>query len=490
MAGVRRRYRLDGSVRRVDGGRVLLGGSPLRLFTLTEAGAKVVDRVERGESLPPSVLVDRLLDAGALHPDDWSRRIFEDSPGPALSQVTVSVVVPMYQRVPDPVLLERLGRIGPVVLVDDGSSPPLAPPVPPARLLRHSANRGPGAARNTALAEVTAPLVLFVDDDIDLPDDPDWLAPLLSHFDDPAVVAVAPRIVARPGQPGRLARFEAQAGHGPLDLGPAPARVAPRTRVSYVPSAVLLARTDAVKAAGGFDEALRTGEDVDLVWRLVAAGGRVRYEPTVTIAHATRPTLTAWLAQRAGYGRSAAGLARRHPGSLAPVGVSAWSAASWALAALGFPRAGLAVAAGSTAALPRKLTALGRPWPEALRLAGLGHLHAGRQLARAVTRAWWPLAIVAAVVSRRARRAVLTAVVLPPLVDWLRRRAPMDPVTYLGLRILDDTSYGYGLWQGVMAERVAEPLIPDLSSWPGRAGRSRAKGQDDASTSAASPAGP
>ena len=497
-AGSARRFTLDGSVRRVDGGRVLLGGSPLRLFKLTVAGARLVDRIERGEPVAPSVLVDRLLDAGALHPATpaiLSRRIAGDSPGDASPQVDVTVVVPAYGRAPSADLLGRLRSIGPVLVVDDGSSPPLVVPERPGlRVVRHPANRGPGAARTTGLAEVDTPFVLFVDDDVDLPDpgsdgDPaPWLAPLLAHLDaDPTLAAIAPRVVARRiagDSPGEVfAQLNAyEQSHGPLDLGPVGGRVSPRTRISYVPSAVLLARTDAIRAVGGFAADLRTGEDVDLIWRLVAAGHRVRYEPAVTVGHATRPTLAAWLRQRAGYGRSAAPLADRHPGTLAPVGVSAWSAAAWVLAALGFPRTGLAVAAGSTAALPRKLTALADPWPEALRLAGLGHLHAGRQLARAVTRVWWPVALVAALVSTRARRAVLAAAVLPALSDWVRHRPAggLGPARYTALRLLDDASYGWGVWQGVLATRNVEPLVPDLSSWPGR---SRAANAQDASAS-------
>ena len=38
-------------------------------------------------------------------------------------------------------------------------------------------------------------------------------------------------------------------------------------------------RRAALEQLGGFAEDLRFGEDVDLVWRLVEAGHRVRYDP-------------------------------------------------------------------------------------------------------------------------------------------------------------------------------------------------------------------
>ena len=65
-----RRFAIDGSYRRPGAGRVLIAGSPLRLFTLSDAGARVIDAVEGGTSLPDGHerLTDRLVDAGALHP--------------------------------------------------------------------------------------------------------------------------------------------------------------------------------------------------------------------------------------------------------------------------------------------------------------------------------------------------------------------------------------------------------------------------------------
>ena len=67
----------------------------------------------------------------------------------------------------------------------------------------------------------------------------------------------------------------------PLDLGPHASLVGPGRRVAYLPAAALLARRDALLELGGFDESMRFGEDVDLVWRLLARGpaGPLRAEP-------------------------------------------------------------------------------------------------------------------------------------------------------------------------------------------------------------------
>ena len=184
------------------------------------------------------------------------------------------------------------------------------------------------------------------------------------------------------------------------------------------------------------------------------------------MSHLPRQTLTSWMRQRWAYGSSAAALAERHPGALAPVRVSGWSAAAWTAAAVGLPAAGASLVVVTTALLARRLQALDHPVREAGRLAGLGHLFAGRSLAAALTRTWFPLAVLAALSSRRARRLVTVAVLVPPLVEWLQEQPSIDPLRWTALRIADDLSYGAGVWTGCWRRRTLAPLVPDLRSWP------------------------
>jgi mycofactocin glycosyltransferase len=283
-----------------------------------------------------------------------------------------------------------------------------------------------------------------------------------------------------------VVRGRYEAARSPLDLGPSEGRVAPGTRISYVPAAALLARVEPLLAAGGFDPRLRNGEDVDLVWRLVATH-RARYEPAARVVHEPRATWRGWLGQRAGYGRSAAPLDARHPGALPPAVVNRWSLGAWLLAAAGHPLAGLLVAAGATVALARRLgtgrTGAGRTGAEArpstpgagpadtrrdaatlaLLLAARGTIGAGQQLAAATTRTWWPLALAAATTSRRARPVVAAALVGPALLEWWERRPALDPVTFTALRTLDDAAYGWGVWAGCLRERRLGPLLPRVT---------------------------
>jgi hypothetical protein len=159
-------------------------------------------------------------------------------------------------------------------------------------------------------------------------------------------------------------------------------------------------------------------------------------------------------------------LDRTHRGAVSPLRISGWTALVWGLIAIRKPVAAVAVAAGTIVALRRKLADL--PASEAVRLAGLGHLYAGRQIATAVVRAWWPIALLAATVSKRARRIVLLSAVVPAALDWRQSDTQLDPCRYVALHVLDDVSYGAGLWVGAIHERDAGALVPQIRSWPGR----------------------
>jgi mycofactocin system glycosyltransferase len=393
----------------------------------------VLDRVAAGDDVPLGALVRRLLDLGVIHP------VTSVGDGGATTAADVTVVMPVLGAAP-PVVPAG------TILVDDGSTPPI-----PGATLRSPTPLGPGPARMRGLELVTTPLVAFVDADVSLPDG--WLDHLLPHFDDPRVGAVAPRVVSTPGAT-LLARYETR--HSPLDLGPVPARVRLGTRVAYVPAAVLVCRVAALREVGGFDPTLRYGEDVDLVWRLDAAGWTVRYEPDTVVEHAPRATWRAWGHQRIGYGSSAAPLARRHPGALTPVRTNGWTATAWALLVTGHPlaAAGL-VLASATALVPR----LPLPAAVSLRLAVGGMIRAGTPLASAVRRVWWPIVALAALRSRAARLALAASAV-----------AAGHP-----LRLVDDVAYSIGVWRGVLREREPGPLLPRLTAWPPRGGATVAR---------------
>lgn len=445
---------LDRRARRLRTGRVLVAGTPPRIFSLTERGRAAIDALARGA--PPSddaaALVRRLVDAGAVHPLLL--------PGSTVSPGLVTVVIPTRNATPR----WQVGRCRTIV-VDDASAVPVH--VPGATAIRLADNCGPGGARNAGLAQVDTPFVAFVDSDVDIAEDA--LLHLAAHLVDDAVDLVAPRVTVDPG-PDPRSRYERW--RGPLDLGREPSPVAPEARVSYVPAAVLVGRTDALRAAGGFEAALRVGEDVELVWRLVAAGHRVRYDPSVIAHHRPRTTWRAWCAQRMGYGTSAALLDRRFPGAVSPVRADPWQWAPWvafAVPGLGRWRAALVAGASTAAAirLVRRLGAASTPLPpaEALRLVGRGQVYLGRAVASALVRVWWPLTAVAAATGRTGRRLLAFSLMARSAELFAARRhepIPLDPLRAVLMSVLDDAAYGAGVWRGAWRERCVTVLLPRL----------------------------
>ncbi len=309
------------------------------------------------------------------------------------------------------------------------------------------------------MAATHSRIVAFVDSDCRPANG--WLEPLLGHFDDPLVAAVAPRIMGAGGP------TYCEAARSLLDRGDRAGPVRPGSRIPFVPSAALLVRADVVTGSELFDAALRGGEDVDLVWRLDEAGWDVRYVPSSAVAHEGPPTLLAFLTRRAFYGTTAAPLARRHGQALAPVHVSGWSLAVWGLVLARRPVLALAALAASVAILARRLRGLVRdPVNVAAHIAGGGTVRAALPALGSLARAWSP-ALVLGLAFRRTRVISALALLIPALRDWAVDRQALDPARSVALHVADDVAYGTGIWVGCARERTLVPLIPRVS-WRSR----------------------
>lgn len=62
-------------------------------------------------------------------------------------------------------------------------------------------------------------------------------------------------------------------------------RLAGRNYLEEAPTINLAVRREVVEELGGFDESFAYGSDVDLSWRAVSAGHRIRYVPDAVITH-------------------------------------------------------------------------------------------------------------------------------------------------------------------------------------------------------------
>lgn len=460
------RIALDpGTVQLAEG--LLFGGSPARILRLTRIGRLAWQQLADGPVASPAAgaLARRLTDAGLAHPCPADG-------GRVTSDVTV--IIPVHDR---PTLLDRcltaLDGRHPVLVVDDGSLAASAIAEVARRhgvkLVRRPVNGGPAEARNTGLEHATSELVAFLDSDC-VPH-PGWTDELAWHFADPLVAAVAPRItaLATENSSGRYTRAS-----GSLDLGDQQARVAPNTRVSYVPTAALIARRaallDVARQGAVFDPAMRVGEDVDLVWRLHEKGWRVRYDPGVRIDHHEPATWGGLLARRFRYGTSAAALALRHPTSVPPLVLHPWPALT--VAGLLARRPLVAAAAFGVANLAmirtlRKADVPSRGVPGAM-LTAVHQTWLGT--GRYSTQFAAPLLIgLMAAKGRMAtgrRIAVASLLLGPPLTAWARQRPALDPVRFTLATLADDLAYGAGVWSGCLAHRTTIPVRPVIARRP------------------------
>ncbi|MGW0949197.1 mycofactocin biosynthesis glycosyltransferase MftF [Streptomyces sp. NPDC002623] len=450
---------LDRRTQLIDGGGALLGGFPTRLLRLTARARPLLTGREVRVTGPASgLLAERLLDAGLVNP------VVSSLPEPPDARYTFVVPVRDRPRELDR-LLTSIGTGRPVIVVDDASQRPGAVR---AVALRHGArfvplavNVGPGGARNAGLRLVTTPYVVFVDSDVVLT--PDTVPTLLRHFTDPKVALAVPRVtaVSTTASVNWLGRYES--ARSSLDLGAHPAAVRPGTPVSWAPTACAVARVEALR--DGFDERMRVGEDVDLCWRLIENGWRLRYEPAVEAAHEHRVRVHDWFLRKAVYGTGAHPLAERHPEFIAPAVLAPWSTALL-LALVAQRRWSLPVAGavcGITAVrIARKLSGTEDPHRLALRLTAHGTVAALSQASALVTRHWWPLTALGCVASRRVRRVAAVAALTDIALEYRRDRAPLDPIRYGIARRLDDLAYGAGVWLSALKGRSTAALRPRI----------------------------
>jgi glycosyltransferase involved in cell wall biosynthesis len=217
-------------------------------------------------------------------------------PGP----VRYAVVIPTIGRPCLRDCLHALGAAagpppGEVVVVDDRPAPHTGPalevdgPLSARTRVLACGGRGPAAARNTGLRAVSAPWVVFLDDDVRVtPGWADGLAADLAGADE-----------RTGGVQGRI-RVPLPADRRPTDFERGTAGL----EGAAWATADMAYRTQALKEAGGFDERFRRAfrEDADLALRMTEAGWTLRLGRRVT-DHPVRPA-DRWVSVRAQRGNA------------------------------------------------------------------------------------------------------------------------------------------------------------------------------------------
>lgn len=227
------------------------------------------------------------------------------------SDPLVSVIVPVHddRDVLEDQLRALVDQVCPeaweVVLADNGSTDGSAEVArswgrryPFVRAIDASAVAGPAAARNAGVRAARGGLVAFCDaDDIVRPG---WLAGLVATLEHVDVAA---------------GYFDFGSLNGAGASTPVPPSL---EQLPFLPAGLganLAVRRPAFDAVGGFAEELRTGEDIDLCWRLQLAGYRFTMDPGAVVDKRDRTGFRPVFRQGFAIGRGGVVLYRRHRAS-------------------------------------------------------------------------------------------------------------------------------------------------------------------------------
>lgn len=241
----------------------------------------------------------------------------------------VSVIIPTYNRKNSlTATLDSLADLDypkdryEVVVVGDGSRDGTEDTIRgikgrlPYSLSYHAQEKkGISAAKNLGIREAGGDLLVFTDDDCIF--EKDWLSRLIGHLDSPDVGAV--------GGPDRSpsdASFFARSVDYTVTsfAGTGGVRRKEGVRLAkYYPRGCNIAFPQAViEKAGGYDETLAAGEEIELDYRIRQAGYLLKYAPDAPVWHKRRGSLLGFLRQMYSRGYTRVELARRHLALLEP----------------------------------------------------------------------------------------------------------------------------------------------------------------------------
>jgi len=205
-----------------------------------------------------------------------------------------------------------------VVIVDDGSrdrTADISMDFPEFRLIRQP-NKGLGFARNVGMQAARGEIIAYTDSDCVV--DPHWLTLMIrsmteNNFDGCGGPNYAPHedgwieasCAASPGAPCHVLVAEDRAEH--------------------LAGCNMLFSKAALAKIGGFDPQFTSaGDDVDICWRMLAAGFKLGFSPAAFVWHFRRNTVKAYYGQQRGYGRAEAMLYPRYPERFNVMGQIAW----------------------------------------------------------------------------------------------------------------------------------------------------------------------
>jgi cellulose synthase/poly-beta-1,6-N-acetylglucosamine synthase-like glycosyltransferase len=248
-----------------------------------------------------------------------------------------------------------------------------------------------------------------------------------------------------------------------LNMGSQPVMGRGNTNVFYVPTCNMLVRKAAYTQTGGLDERLRLGEDVDLCWRLMAAGHHLLYQPKGIVLHKHRNNLWSGLRRRFDYGTSEAVLYGRfpkikkqfpwQPGGFAIIlaGVAALATHSWFWLMLltGLP---VLETGCKKMQLGRKL-GIRMPVIEILGSVLKSHFQLIYYLAFYLVRYHLLLLVALAVVYPDMRWLCLAVLLCPVLVTYLKKRPKLSFPVFGFFYLAEHAFYQWGAFLGCIRQK-------------------------------------
>jgi GT2 family glycosyltransferase len=216
-----------------------------------------------------------------------------------MAEPPLSIVIPCHNRAD--LLRDCLASVtkhapaGTQIIVVDDASPneaasQSAQQFSGVEVIRLPQRSGFCVAVNGGITAARAPIVELLNDDTEV--EPGWAHAALECFRDSAVVAVAPLVLKRDGQPGvridsagdvyHLGGFARKRGHDRPLAGFCP----PAGPVFGASASSAFYRRDALVRVGSFPESFGSYfEDVDVSFRLRRAGGEIVFEPRSRVWH-------------------------------------------------------------------------------------------------------------------------------------------------------------------------------------------------------------
>ncbi len=174
---------------------------------------------------------------------------------------------------------------------------------PSVKIIQNKENGGYARGYNLSLASLSEELFVLLNSDVEVTKG--WLEPVLSEFKaDPSLVAAQPKILDYNNKDyfeyaGAAGGFIDKLGYpycrGRIfnSIEKDEGQFNDTLDIFWASGACLFVKREAFWGVNGFDEDFFTHqEEIDLCWRLLAAGGRIKYIGTSTVYHVGGATLS------------------------------------------------------------------------------------------------------------------------------------------------------------------------------------------------------